>query len=77
MCNCKFCRNYHRYIWATISECGCGCHQVKTPTGHDGLCCEFPNGYKSDNPYKKLKPAIYYRKIMDKWQKECNEHERE
>jgi len=72
MCNCKFCRNYRRYVWAVIMECPCGCHtdKNKRPIGHDSLCCEFPNGKRKDNPYKKLKPASYYKKVLDEFLKE-------
>ena len=41
-------------------ECKCNCHISNTIDGHDFLCCEFPNGKKKDNPYKKLKSAKYY-----------------
>jgi hypothetical protein len=71
MCNCKFCRNYHRYIWAVIAECDCCCHVDKKPIGHDIFCCEFPNGKRKDNPYKKLKSAKYYGDIIRKWEIEC------
>ena len=60
MCNCRFCRIYHRYRWAVIKECLCGCHKNKYPSGHDSLCCEFPNGRIKDIPYKSLKSAAYY-----------------
>lgn len=59
-CNCSFCKNYDKYRWATIMECQCHCHDSESINGHDGLCCEFPNGKKKDNPYKKLKEASYY-----------------
>lgn len=63
-CNCKFCINYDKYMWAVISECGCGCHDSLRPTGHDGLCCEFPNAIRAYNPYSDLKSASYYNNII-------------
>ena len=71
-CSCKMCYNYRRYKWAVIKECPCGCHNKSDPTGHDGLCCEFPNGRRSDIPFKKLESASFYKKILDKWDKEQN-----
>ena len=60
MCNCILCKKYRKYKWATIMECGCGCHDDKGISGHDALCCEFPNGKRKNNPYKKLKSAKHY-----------------
>jgi len=51
-------------------ECKCGCHNSDEPTGHDGLCCEFPNGRRRENPYTDLKEAKYYKEILDKWDEE-------
>ena len=64
-CGCDFCKNYDKYRWATIMECPCNCHDQKIPNGHDGLCCDFPNGRKKENPYKKLKTADYYMKKIN------------
>ena len=36
-------------------ECPCDCHDHKEPSGHDGLCCEFPNGRKKENPGKLMR----------------------
>jgi len=72
MCNCTFCRNYHKYRWAKIIECKCGCHTDSQPLGHDSLCCEFPNGKRKDNPYKKLLPAEVYNKRINQWETECD-----
>ena len=63
-CQCEFCTNYDKYRWATIMECKCGCHESDKPIGHDGLCCEFPNGRKSENPYSDLKKASVYKEII-------------
>jgi hypothetical protein len=70
-CTCTFCKNYDKYRWAVIMECGCGCHSSSGIDGHDGLCCEFPNGKKKDNPYKKLKSKAFYEKILKKWEEDC------
>jgi hypothetical protein len=72
-CNCEFCRAYAKYIWAVIMECKCGCHYDDIPSGHDSLCCEFPNGRRKDNPYSDLLPASEYKAVLDKWKKEANE----
>jgi len=48
-----------------IMNCVCGCHTDKEIVGHSSLCCEFPNGKKKNNPYKKLKSVEYYRKILE------------
>jgi hypothetical protein len=53
-------------------ECKCGCHDGDGMTGHDGLCCEFPNGLRKNNPYKKLKSADYYRNIIQEWERSCD-----
>jgi len=46
-------------------ECKCACHDSTSITGHEGLCCEFPNGKRKDNPYTDLKPAKEYKKIFN------------
>lgn len=51
-------------------ECGCSCHDSDGITGHDGLCCEVPNGIRKNNPYKELEKAEVYRKILDKMEEE-------
>jgi len=66
MCNCKFCKTYEKYKWAVVLECKCGCHSEDGITGHDSLCCAFPNALKKNNPHKKLMPEKYYKKILDK-----------
>jgi hypothetical protein len=53
-------------------ECKCVCHDDQHPSGHDGLCCQFPNGKRKDSPYNNLKPASEYKKILDKWVREAN-----
>ena len=40
-------------------------------TGHDGLCCEFPNGLKKNNPHKDLLPTKEYLKTLDEFEKEA------
>ena len=67
-CDCVHCTNYDMFKWATIMECKCACHDSSNPSGHDELCCPFPNGQRKNNPYDKLKPAIEYRKILDEWE---------
>lgn len=52
-CQCDLCRTHDKYRWTTISKCRCLCHVVEVVTGHDSLCCEFPNGKRKDNPYLK------------------------
>lgn len=64
-CSCLFCKTYHKYKWAVIMECKCNCHIAKEPSGHDALCCEFPNGKKKDNPYTNLESAETYLKIIN------------
>ncbi len=64
-CNCEFCTNYRRYKWAIIKECPCGCHTSDDITGHDGLCCEFPNGKQKDIPYEHLESSSFYKKIIN------------
>ena len=49
-CKCILCTTYDNFRCATISECKCLCHSRDVVTGHDNLCCEFPNGLKKDNP---------------------------
>ncbi len=70
-CSCKFCSNYKYYKWAIVMECKCGCHDGDGITGHDGLCCEFPNALRKNNPHENLKPASYYKSKIDEWEKEC------
>lgn len=65
-CNCTHCVNYELYKWAVVMECKCGCHTGDGMAGHSGLCCEFPNGLKKNNPHENLKPAKYYKEILDK-----------
>lgn len=69
-CNCEICRTYRRYKWAVIKECPCSCHDNDDPSGHDSLCCEFPNGRKKDVPFKRLRNSSYYRKILNKIEQE-------
>lgn len=64
-CKCVHCTNNDLYRWATIMECQCVCHDNSHPVGHDDLCCPYPNGKRKDNPYNELKPASYYKKILD------------
>ena len=45
-------------------ECKCACHTEYGMTGHDTLCCEVPNGLRKNNPYKKLKPASFYKEKL-------------
>lgn len=71
-CKCKFCTTYDKYKWAVIMECGCNCHDSKDIDGHDGLCCEFPNGKRANNPYSDLLPAAEYKKVMDEILREFN-----
>lgn len=71
-CKCTHCKNYPLYKWATIMECACECHTDKDITGHDRLCCEFPNGKKKDNPHKNLKSVEYYKGILNEWNKEAD-----
>ena len=65
-CTCEFCTTYELYQWAVVMECKCGCHDSDGMTGHDSLCCEFPNGLRKNNPHKDLKPAAEYKAILDK-----------
>lgn len=65
MCNCTFCENYKKYKWAVVMECKCTCHVGDGITGHDGLCCAYPNALKRNNPHEELKSAEYYREIID------------
>lgn len=64
MCNCNFCKTYDKYKWAVVSECKCSCHTDDGMSGHESLCCEFPNGLIKNNPYKKLVSAKYYGKKL-------------
>lgn len=54
-CNCTLCKEINKRQWKTIMECECVCHTEYSIIGHSSLCCEYPNGKKWDNPYKKLK----------------------
>jgi len=73
VCKCEHCTAYDLYRWATIMECGCGCHDEDVPSEHDNLCCPFPNGKRKDNPHKELLPASSYKKILNEWyRKNCN-----
>ena len=63
-CTCKFCTNYELYKWAVVMECKCGCHESDGISGHEYLCCEFPNALKKNNPHKNLQPAAYYLNII-------------
>lgn len=69
MCECTFCKAYEKYKWAVVMECGCGCHNADGITGHDGLCCEFPNALRKNNPHDDLKPAKHYRDIIYEWER--------
>jgi len=53
-CDCIFCKTYDKHRWKVIMECKCGCHDDDGVSGHDSLCCEFPNGLRRNNPYKDL-----------------------
>jgi hypothetical protein len=64
ICDCSFCHAYDRYRWAIIMACACSCHDGDGAEGHDGLCCEFPNGLRKNNPHENLKPAEFYRKDL-------------
>lgn len=71
-CQCTFCKIYPYEKWATVMECGCGCHTGSGMTAHDGLCCSLPNVLKKNNPYKKLEKAEVYRKrINEYFRDEC------
>lgn len=63
-CQCNLCTNIDKYRWATIMECKCCCHDSDDVTGHDSLCCEYPNGLRRNNPYKDLLPAKHYGQII-------------
>lgn len=63
-CSCTHCVNYELYKWEVVMECGCSCHDRDGMTGHDGLCCSFPNGLKKNNPHENLKEAKYYKTIL-------------
>lgn len=67
-CGCKFCQTYELYQWAVVMECPCHCHDEDGMTGHDGLCCEFPNGLRRNNPHKDLLPAKDYLKILNEFE---------
>jgi len=53
-CDCNICKNIEKRMWKIIEECKCFCHTSNKINGHDNLCCEYPNGKKIDNPYKKI-----------------------
>ena len=67
MCKCLFCETYNKYKWAVVMECGCSCHDGDGMSGHDGLCCEFPNGLKRNNPHHVLETREFYDKILNKF----------
>ncbi len=50
-CDCGSCAESWKHRWKTILECQCVCHDNLAPTGHTGLCCEYPNGIKEDSPF--------------------------
>lgn len=64
-CQCDFYTTYDLLRWATIMECRCVCHDTEDIMGHEGLCCEFPNGKRKDNPHSELKSAIEYRNMIE------------
>lgn len=64
MCECTFCKAYDKYRWAVVMECKCICHDGYGITGHDGLCCEFPNALRRNNPHDHLKQAKHYKRII-------------
>ena len=72
VCKCAFCKTYKKYKWAVVMECKCCCHDGDGMTGHDSLCCEFPNGLRKNNPYKNLKSAEYYRNMMQELALGCD-----
>jgi len=43
---------------------------MKGISGHDGLCCQFPNGKKKKNPYESLLPSVEYGKELNKMDRE-------
>jgi hypothetical protein len=49
-------------------ECGCACHDDDGMSGHDSLCCEFPNVLRKNNPHKDLLPLKEYQAMMDKFE---------
>ncbi len=65
ICKCRWCRAYDKYKWAVVMECLCGCHSGDGMTGHEDLCCEFPNGLRKNNPYPRLKSSEYYEKKIN------------
>ena len=71
-CQCTHCVNYELYKWAVIMECPCLCHSDDGVTGHDSLCCEFPNGLRKNNPHKVLEKAEVYRKILNDWERDTD-----
>ncbi len=60
-CECRICKTIDKYRWATIKECPCYCHSSEGISGHDSLCCAYPNGKKKDNPYSELEAAETYK----------------
>lgn len=69
-CTCTGCVSGDKYRWAVISECKCCCHDSTEPSGHSGLCCEYPNGVRKKNPYFKLEHSDVYKKQRDEYYKE-------
>jgi hypothetical protein len=63
-CQCVLCTNIDKYKWAVVMECKCSCHNGDGVTGHDSLCCEYPNGLKKNNPYQNLLSAKHYGQII-------------
>lgn len=70
MCNCEFCQTYNKYKWAIVMECKCQCHKADGITGHDNLCCEFPNALLINNPHDDLKHSGYYLDILKRFERE-------
>jgi len=65
-CTCKLCKVHDKLRWATIAECKCACHDDERPSGHDSLCCAYPNGVRTNTPYGELNSAQYYKDISNK-----------
>lgn len=51
-CGCEECLKYYYQIIKVVKKCKCVCHDDLFPSGHDGLCCEFPNTYRKGLPIK-------------------------
>jgi hypothetical protein len=64
-CQCKLCLNIDKYRWATVMECKCVCHDSDGLSGHESLCCEYPNVLKRNNPYMDLLSSNCYNKIIN------------